>query len=329
MPEKDVLVRVVQLKKHFPITGGVLGRRTGTVKAVDGVSFEITRGETLGLVGESGCGKSTTGRAVLQLHKPTSGQVYMGDVELTGLSAEELRRLRPQMQMIFQDPYASLNPRHPVGKIVGEPLVIHGLMKGKELEERVAELLTLVGMNPAYMRRFPHEFSGGQRQRIGIARALSLNPRFVVCDEPISALDVSIQAQVVNLLQDLQERLGLTYLFIAHDLSMVKHISHRIAVMYLGKIMELCDKNVLFDDPLHPYTRSLISAVPVPSPKIERKRQRIILKGEVPSPANPPPGCVFNTRCPVAIDECFEIVPEYRQVRSGHFVACHLVKSDG
>jgi len=329
MSEKSVLVRVVELRKFFPITGGLLGRPVGAVKAVDGVSFEIRQGETLGLVGESGCGKSTTGRAVLQLQKPTSGQVFFEDVELTKLSPEELRRLRLEMQMIFQDSYASLNPRHSVGKIIGEPLVIHGLMKGKELEARVAELLKLVGMNPAYMRRFPHEFSGGQRQRIGIARALSVNPRFVVCDEPISALDVSIQAQVVNLLHSLQEQLGLTYLFIAHDLSMVKHISHRIAVMYLGKIMELSDRNTLFDDPLHPYTQSLISAVPVPSPKVERRRQRIILQGEVPSPANPPKGCVFSTRCPVAIGECFEIVPEFRQVRARHYVACHLVKPDG
>jgi len=327
MSENGVLVRVVNLKKHFPITGGLLARQVGAVKAVDGVSFEIKRGETLGLVGESGCGKSTAGRAILQLHKPTSGQVFFEDMELTRLSAEALRRLRPKMQMIFQDPYASLNPRHAVGKIVGEPMVIHGIMKGKELEERVAELLRLVGMNPAYIRRFPHEFSGGQRQRIGIARALALNPRFVVCDEPISALDVSIQAQVVNLLQDLQGQLGLTYLFIAHDLSMVKHISHRIAVMYLGKIMELCDKNALFNDPLHPYTQSLISAVPVPSPKVEKKRQRIILTGEVPSPARPPKGCVFSSRCPLVIDKCLEIVPEYRPVRPAHFVACHRVDS--
>lgn len=326
MPESDVLLRVRALKKHFPIAGGLLNRRVGAVKAVDGISFEIKPGETLGLVGESGCGKSTTGRAILQLQRPTSGQVFFEDHDLMKLNAEELRRLRPKMQMIFQDPYASLNPRHPVGKIVGEPLVIHGIMKGKELQDRVAELLSLVGMNPAYMRRFPHEFSGGQRQRIGIARALSLNPSFVVCDEPISALDVSIQAQVVNLLQDLQGQLGLTYLFIAHDLSMVKHISHRIAVMYLGKIMELCDKNSLFDDPLHPYTQSLISAVPLPDPKFERKRQRIILKGEVPSPANPPKGCVFNTRCPLAVDRCLQIVPGYREVRTGHFVACHLVE---
>jgi oligopeptide transport system ATP-binding protein len=243
------------------------------------------------------------------------------------MGSAELRRMRPKMQMIFQDPYASLNPRHPVGKIVGEPLIIHGIMKGRELDERVADLLKMVGMNPAYVRRFPHEFSGGQRQRIGIARALALNPSFIVCDEPISALDVSIQAQVVNLLQDLQSQLGLTYLFIAHDLSMVKHISHRIAVMYLGKIMEACDRSTLFDEPLHPYTQSLISAVPLPSPKFERKRQRIILKGEVPSPANPPKGCVFNTRCPLVMDKCLEIVPEYRQVRPGHFAACHLVDS--
>jgi oligopeptide transport system ATP-binding protein len=327
MTEWGALLRVRDLKKHFPIIGGLLGRRVGVVKAVDGVSFDIRPGETLGLVGESGCGKSTTGRAILQLQPPTSGQVFFEDTELTKTKPEELRRLRTKMQMIFQDPYSSLNPRHSVGKIVGEPLVIHKILAGKELENRVAELLKLVGMNPAYIRRFPHEFSGGQRQRIGIARALALNPSFIVCDEPISALDVSIQAQVVNLLQDLQGQLGLTYLFIAHDLSMVKHISHRIAVMYLGKIMELCDRNTLFDDPLHPYTQSLISAVPMPSPKVERKRERIILKGEVPSPAHPPKGCVFNTRCPLAVALCFEAVPAYRQVRPGHFVACHLVDS--
>jgi len=321
------LVRVQNLKKHFPITGGLLGRQVGAVKAVDGVSFEIRQGETLGLVGESGCGKSTTGRTVLQLYRPTAGHVFFEDTDLTRLSAEQLRRLRPKMQMIFQDPYASLNPRHSVGKIVGEPLMIHGIMHGKELHERVAELLELVGLNAAYVRRFPHEFSGGQRQRIGIARALSLNPDFIVCDEPISALDVSIQAQVVNLLQDLQERLGLTYLFIAHDLSMVKHISHRIAVMYLGKIVEMTDRHTLFDDPFHPYTQSLLSAVPVPDPKTERKRHRIILEGEVPSPVNPPSGCVFHPRCPLAIDECSQVEPEYHEVRPGHFVACHRVES--
>ena len=331
MSDSDALVRMVDLKKHFPITSGLLGRQVGAVKAVDGISLEIGRAETLGLVGESGCGKSTAGRAVLQLHTPTSGQVYLEDAELTRLSANELRKLRPRMQMIFQDPYATLNPRHSVGKIIGEPLIIHGIMKkgSQELQDRVAELLELVGMNPAYVRRFPHEFSGGQRQRIGIARALALNPDFIVCDEPISALDVSIQAQVVNLMQDLQEQLDVAYLFIAHDLSMVKHISHRIAVMYLGKIMELAERNELFDDPLHPYTQSLNSAVPMPNPKLERRRRRFILKGDPPSPANPPSGCVFHTRCPLTIDQCIKVVPEFREMRSGHFVACHLADEEG
>ena len=331
MAENDVLLRVRNLKKHFPIIGGLLGHQVGVVKAVDGISFEIKQGETLGLVGESGCGKSTTGRSILQLHKPTAGQVFFRDDDLTGMGGEELRRLRPQMQMIFQDPYATLNPRHPVGKIVGEPLVIHGVMKrgSQELKERVAELLELVGLDPVYVRRFPHEFSGGQRQRIGIARALALNPAFIVCDEPISALDVSIQAQVVNLLQDLQDRLGLTYLFIAHDLSMVKHISHRVAVMYLGKIMELTDRKTLFDDPLHPYTQALNSAVPVPNPKSERRRRRFILEGDPPSPANPPSGCVFHTRCPLTIDKCVEVVPDFRETSPGHWVACHLADEKG
>ncbi len=324
-----VLVRVEKLKKHFPITRGFLiSRQVGAVKAVDGVSFDIHEGETLGLVGESGCGKSTTGRAILQLHKPTAGRVFFEDIDLTSLKAEELRVLRPKMQMIFQDPYSSLNPRHTVLKIVGEPMVINGYGDNHKIKERVYDLLDMVGLKRMHANRFPHEFSGGQRQRIGIARALALNPRFIVCDEPISALDVSIQAQVVNLLEDLQKELGLTYLFIAHDLSMVRHISHRVAVMYLGKVVELADRQTLFEDPLHPYTQALISAVPVPDPKIERQRIQIILEGEVPSPANPPSGCVFSTRCPLVKDICSQVEPEYREARPDHYVSCHLVDSD-
>ncbi|MGQ0602721.1 MAG: ABC transporter ATP-binding protein [Anaerolineales bacterium] len=329
-PNGEVLVNVVDLKKYFPIPGNVLlGRPPGAVRSVDGVSFEIRHGETLGLVGESGCGKSTTGRAVLQLHKPTSGHVFFDGQDLTTLGDEDLRRLRPKMQMIFQDSYSSLNPRHSVGKIVTEPQMIHGALTPAQSKERAAELLETVGLNPAFAVRFPHEFSGGQRQRINIARALSLNPSFVVCDEPISALDVSIQAQIINLLQDLQQRLGLTYLFIAHDLNMVRYLSNRIAVMYLGKVMEMADRETLFTTPYHPYTQSLISAVPLPSPKIERGRKRILLQGEVPSPAKPPQGCVFNTRCPLAQRICFEQTPAYREVQPGHFAACHLIDEHG
>lgn len=331
MSDNKGLLQVQNLKKHFPIAGGFFGRNVGAVRAVDGISFDIARGETLGMVGESGCGKSTAGRAILQLHQPTSGKVFFEGKDLTLISSEEIRQLRPKMQMIFQDPYATLNPRHSVGKIVGEPLVIHDMMKmgSSELKDRVAELLDLVGMDPAYMRRFPHEFSGGQRQRIGIARAFSLNPDFIVCDEPISALDVSIQAQVVNLMQDLQEQLGVAYLFIAHDMSMVKHISHRIVVMYLGKVMELTERNTLFDNPLHPYTQSLNSAVPIPLPRLERQRKRFILKGDPPSPANPPSGCVFHTRCPLTEERCITAEPEFREIHPGHFVACHLADERG
>jgi oligopeptide transport system ATP-binding protein len=326
----EVMVRVENLKKYFPIYRGVvISRKVAAVKAVDNVSFTIYKGETLGVVGESGCGKSTTGRAILHLEKPTAGKVYLGDIDLTTLSWKEMRLLRPRMQMIFQDSYASLNPRHSVGKIIAEPMVIHGIMDFGRRYKRVMELLELVGLNPNHYDRFPHEFSGGQRQRINIARSLALNPDFIVCDEPISALDVSIQAQVVNLFQDLQEKLGLTYMFIAHDLSMVQHISHRVAVMYLGKIVELTDRYSLFSHPLHPYTQSLMSAVPIPDPKIERKRRRIMLEGEVPSPANPPGGCVFHNRCPLAIDDCSGQIPEYREVLPDHSVACHLADATG
>jgi len=320
------LLRVVDLVKHFPITRGIVfQKQVGAVHAVDGVSFEIKKGETFGLVGESGCGKSTTGRTILQLYKPTSGKVYYGDVDLTTLPSEEMRRMRRKMQMIFQDPYASLNPRMTVGEIIGEPLIVHNLAKNSEIQERVGRLLELVGLNPAYVNRYPHEFSGGQRQRIGVARALSLQPELIVCDEPISALDVSIQAQVVNLLEDLQDKFDLTYLFIAHDLSMVRHISDRVGVMYLGKIVELASRNDVYANPLHPYTKALLSAVPVADPLIEEKRERIILQGDVPSPVNPPSGCHFRTRCPLAVDLCAQKEPEWREVTPSHWVACHLV----
>jgi oligopeptide transport system ATP-binding protein len=310
---------------HFPLTHGILfQRKVGAVRAVDGVSFDIHRGETLGLVGESGCGKSTTGRALLQLHKPTSGSVRFEGQDLVTLGAEEMRRMRRHVQMIFQDPYASLNPRMTVGSIVGEPLAIHRLASGKEKQDRIEQLLTVVGLNPYFANRYPHEFSGGQRQRIGIARALAVNPAFIVCDEPISALDVSIQAQIINLLEELQTEFGLTYLFIAHDLSVVRHISNRVAVMYLGKIVELADRTELYVAPKHPYTKALLSAVPIPDPVIERKRERIILTGDVPSPVNPPSGCRFHTRCPLADTICREKDPEWREVTPGHWAACHF-----
>ncbi|HKJ39675.1 MAG TPA: dipeptide ABC transporter ATP-binding protein [Anaerolineales bacterium] len=321
----DVLLRVEDLQMHFPIYRGVFQRKVGAVRAVDGVTFDVMRGETLGLVGESGCGKSTTGRTILQLYKPTGGNVHFEGSNLQKLKHEEMRQMRRKMQMIFQDPYASLNPRMTVGQLVGEPLMVHNVATGTEISERVAHLLEIVGLNPAFYTRYPHEFSGGQRQRIGVARALALQPSFIICDEPISALDVSIQAQVVNLLEELQEQFNLTYLFIAHDLSMVKHISDRVAVMYLGVFMELADRDDLYANPLHPYTQALLSAVPIPDPIADSKRHRTILEGDVPSPANPPSGCRFRTRCPIAEAQCAESRPEFREVKPGHFVACHLV----
>jgi oligopeptide transport system ATP-binding protein len=324
---QDVLLEIKDLKKYFPITRGIFQRHVGDVKAVDGVSFNIYRGETLGLVGESGCGKSTTGRTILQLYRPTAGEIYLDGVNLPALKGSGLQQMRRRMQMIFQDPYASLNPRMTVGSIIGEPLEIYKISRGKEKQGRVEELLQLVGLNPYFASRYPHEFSGGQRQRIGVARALALQPDFMICDEPIAALDVSIQAQVVNLLEGLQDRFGLTYLFIAHDLSMVRHISNRVAVMYLGKIVELTDRNTLYTSPLHPYTASLLSAVPIPDPVIEEQRQRIILEGDVPSPSNPPVGCNFNSRCPIAKDVCFEQDPEFKEEAPGHHVACFFAGS--
>ena len=327
MATNNVLLSVDNLVKHFPITQGIIfQKQVAAVHAVDDVSFEIRRGETLGLVGESGCGKSTTGRTILQLYRPTSGSVVFDGVDLVALRGEDLRKMRRKMQMIFQDPYASLNPRMSVGEIVGEPLAVHKVANQKEINERVEHLLELVGLNPAFANRYPHEFSGGQRQRIGVARALSLQPSFIICDEPISALDVSIQAQVVNLLEDLQGQFNLTYLFVAHDLSMVRHISDRVAVMYLGVIVELASRNDVYNKPLHPYTQALLSAVPIPDPVADAKRELVILKGDVPSPVNPPSGCRFRTRCPIAESICAETRPEFRETQPDHFVACHFAE---
>ena len=318
--QNSELLKVHYLVKHFPVENS-----DDVLRAVDGVSFDIRQGETLGLVGESGCGKTTVGRCILRLHEPTSGEVLFEDKSIIGLASVDMQKLRREMQIIFQDPYASLNPRQSILSIISEPLKIHGIGDKNSRRTRVAELLSKVGLDPDYMNRYPHEFSGGQRQRIGIARALAVNPKLIVCDEPVSALDVSVQAQVVNLLDDLQSEFGLTYLFISHGLAVVEHISDRVAVMYLGKIVEIADSVDLYENPLHPYTQALLSAIPVPDPK--QKRERIVLKGDVPTPINPPSGCRFRTRCPIAIDECATIVPELREIKPSHAAAC--IRVDG
>ena len=321
--KKTILVEVKDVVKHFPIGSGLFGGQA--VRAVDGVSFEVRAGETLGLVGESGCGKSTLGRVIAQLYPATSGQVIYQGTDLVTLKGEKLRRIRQQMQMIFQDPYASLNPRQTLGDIIGEPLLNFGIARGKDREKRIQEVMRVVGLNPNFVNRYPHEFSGGQRQRIGIARALVLNPTFIVADEPISALDVSIQAQIVNLMEDLQEQFKLTYLFIAHDLSVVRHISDRVAVMYLGKIVEVADSKAIYEKPLHPYTKALLSSIPIPDPDLEAKREPILLKGEIPSPVNPPTGCRFHTRCPIAqFPICSEQEPPLEDKEPWHRAACHF-----
>ena len=319
--ENEIILDVQNLKKYFPIRGGLITRTVGHVKAVDGISFKLRRGETLGIVGESGCGKSTAGRTILRLHDITDGKVIFKGEDLAKCSKKEMRAKRLQMQMVFQDPYASLNPRMTVGNIIGEALLDHKLMSKAEAREKVLETMEICGLPTYYINRYPHEFSGGQRQRVGIARALAVNPDFIVCDEPISALDVSIQAQVINLLEQLQRERGLTYLFIAHDLSMVKHISDRIGVMYLGSLVELADSEELFENPMHPYTKALLSAIPLPD--VKKKRQRIILEGDVPSAYNPPSGCKFHTRCPYATDRCRQEAPVLQEVEKGHKAACH------
>ncbi len=329
MASDDHLVDIEDLYMYFPVTAGVMRKKVGDVKAVDGVSFYVKKGETLGLVGESGCGKTTTGRCVLQLYKITGGKVIFDGKDLLKLSGRELRETRQDMQLIFQDPYASLDPRMTAGDLIGEPMLVHNLVnKGKEYKEQVDELLRLVQLEPYMAVRYPHEFSGGQRQRIGIARALATRPKLIICDEPVSALDVSIQTQVITLLLRLREEMNLTYLFIAHDLSVVRHISDRVAVMYLGKIVEITDSDELYDNPLHPYTQALLSAVPIPDPVVDRQRKRILLTGDVPSPINPPSGCNFHPRCHMAIDICKEQVPEFRDIggeHGEHWVACHRV----
>ena len=323
---EDIILEVKNLKMHFPVGSGFLSRKpVGYVKAVDDVSFTVKRGETLGLVGESGCGKTTTGRCILQLYKPTAGQVIFDGQDLTSMNTKTMRGMRREMQVIFQDPYSSLNPRMTAGNIIGEPLIVHGLVANKtEYRDKVADLLTNVGLNPYMADRFPHEFSGGQRQRIGVARALSVSPKFIVADEPVSALDVSIQAQIINLLEDLQEQFNLTYLFIAHDLSVVRHISDRVGVMYLGHLVEMAERNEIYRNPSHPYTKALLSAVPIPDPVLDAQRERVLLTGEVPSPLNPPSGCVFHPRCPVANDTCSQILPDLREVETNHYSACIL-----
>ncbi|MBD8037947.1 dipeptide ABC transporter ATP-binding protein [Solibacillus sp. A46] len=320
-----VLLKVDHLKKYFPIRHGMFARHVGDVKAVDDVSFELYKGETLGIVGESGCGKSTTGRAIMRLHEPTEGKVLFDGIELTDLNSEQMRKVRRDIQMVFQDPYASLNPRHTVEKILEEPLIVHGIGNAKERKNKVREYLEIVGLSSYHAKRYPHQFSGGQRQRIGIARALMTNPKLIIADEPVSALDVSIQAQVLNLMQRLQDDLKLTYIFIAHDLGVVRHISDRVGVMYLGRLVEIAESESLYHEPLHPYTQALLSAVPIPDPVYER--EQLLLKGDIPSPSNPPTGCTFHTRCPHAMEKCKQVIPMLQKIKSGHSVACHLYET--